>query len=383
MADKRDFYEVLGVEKGANDDELKKAYRKKAKLYHPDLHPGDAEAEKNFKEINEAYEVLSDKDKRARYDQFGHAGVDPNFGAGAGGGNPFGGGFGGFDFGDLGDIFGSMFGGGFGGGANPNAPRRGSDTEASVTISFEEAAKGCKKKIKVTRIEKCEDCSGSGAEKGTSAQTCSVCRGTGRISVSQRTPFGVMQTQRACDRCGGRGKTIEKPCKTCNGKGLVRKTSEREFEIPAGIDDGQAFRISGAGNAGVNGGPNGNLIIEVNVRPHPIFERQGYDVYCEIPVTFAQATLGAEIVVPTLDGKVKFNIHEGTQPGEKFKLRDKGIKRLNSSQKGDQYVIIMVEVPKDLSREQKQKLKEFDSVCSDKNYNKKKSFFDKVKDLFD
>ena len=383
MADKRDFYEVLGVEKGANDDELKKAYRKKAKLYHPDLHPGDAEAEKNFKEINEAYEVLSDKDKRARYDQFGHAGVDPNFGAGGGGGNPFGGGFGGFDFGDLGDIFGSMFGGGFGGGANPNAPRRGSDTETSVTISFEEAAKGCKKKIKVTRIEKCEDCSGSGAEKGTSAQTCSVCRGTGRISVSQRTPFGVMQTQRACDRCGGRGKTIEKPCKTCNGKGLVRKTSEREIEIPAGIDDGQAFRISGQGNAGVNGGPNGNLIIEVNVRPHPIFERQGYDVFCKIPVTFAQAALGAEIVVPTLDGKVKFNIHEGTQPGEQFKLRDKGIKRLNSSGKGDQYVIIAVEVPKDLSREQKQKLKEFEEVCTDKNYDKKKSFFDKVKDLFD
>ncbi|MBR6743529.1 MAG: molecular chaperone DnaJ [Clostridia bacterium] len=383
MADKRDFYEVLGVEKGANDDELKKAYRKKAKLYHPDLHPGDAEAEKNFKEINEAYEVLSDKDKRARYDQFGHAGVDPNFGTGGGGGNPFGGGFGGFDFGDLGDIFGSMFGGGFGGGANPNAPRRGSDTETSVTISFEEAAKGCKKKIKVTRIEKCEDCSGSGAEKGTSAQTCSVCRGTGRISVSQRTPFGVMQTQRACDRCGGRGKTIEKPCKTCNGKGLVRKTSEREIEIPAGIDDGQAFRISGQGNAGVNGGPNGNLIIEVNVRPHPIFERQGYDVFCKIPVTFAQAALGAEIVVPTLDGKVKFNIHEGTQPGEQFKLRDKGIKRLNSSGKGDQYVIIAVEVPKDLSREQKQKLKEFEEVCTDKNYDKKKSFFDKVKDLFD
>jgi len=383
VADKRDFYEVLGVEKGANDDELKKAYRKKAKLYHPDLHPGDAEAEKNFKEINEAYEVLSDKDKRARYDQFGHAGVDPNFGAGGGGGNPFGGGFGGFDFGDLGDIFGSMFGGGFGGGANPNAPRRGSDTETSVTISFEEAAKGCKKKIKVTRIEKCEDCSGSGAEKGTSAQTCSVCRGTGRISVSQRTPFGVMQTQRACDRCGGRGKTIEKPCKTCNGKGLVRKTSEREIEIPAGIDDGQAFRISGQGNAGVNGGPNGNLIIEVNVRPHPIFERQGYDVFCKIPVTFAQAALGAEIVVPTLDGKVKFNIHEGTQPGEQFKLRDKGIKRLNSSGKGDQYVIIAVEVPKDLSREQKQKLKEFEEVCTDKNYDKKKSFFDKVKDLFD
>ena len=383
MADKKDFYEVLGVEKGASDDELKKAYRKRAKLYHPDLHPGDAEAEKNFKEINEAYEVLSDKEKRARYDQFGHAGVDPNFGAGQGG-NPFGGGFGGFDFGDLGDIFGSMFGGGFGGGTgNPNAPRRGSDTESSVTISFEEAAKGTKKKIKITRIEKCDECSGSGAEKGCSPVTCSTCRGSGRITVQQRTPFGVMQTQRACDRCGGKGKTIEKPCKLCGGKGLIRKTSEREIEIPAGIDDGQAFRISGQGNAGVNGGPNGNLIVEVNVRPHPIFERQGYDVFCKIPVTFAQAALGAEIIVPTLDGKVKFNIHEGTQPGEQFKLRDKGIKHLNSYGKGDQYVIIAVEVPKDLNREQKQKLKDFEDACTDKNYDKKKSFFDKVKDLFD
>ena len=383
MADKRDFYEVLGVEKGVSEDELKKAYRKKAKLYHPDLHPGDAEAEKSFKEVNEAYEVLSDKEKRARYDQFGHAGVDPNFGAG-GGGNPFGGGFGGFDFGDLGDIFGSMFGGGFGGGGgNPNAPRRGSDAEASVTISFEEAAKGCKKKIKVTRIEKCADCSGSGAEKGSSPVTCSACRGTGRITVNQRTPFGVMQTQRACDHCGGRGKTIEKPCKTCNGKGLIRKTSEREVEIPAGIDDRQAFKISGGGNAGANGGPSGNLVVEVNVRPHPIFERDGYDVYCEIPITFAQATLGAEIVVPTLDGKVKFNIHEGTQSGERFKLRDKGIKRPGSFQKGDQYVIISVEVPKDLTKEQKQKLKEFEAALDEKNYNKKKSFFDKVKDLFD
>ncbi len=381
MADKRDFYEVLGVQKGASDDEIKKAYRKQAKLYHPDLHPGDAEAEKKFKEVAEAYEVLSDKDKKARYDQFGHAGVDPNFGAGAGGGNPFGGGFGGFDFGDLGDIFGSMFGGG--GGRNPNAPRRGSDVEQSIVISFEEAAKGCKKTIKVTRIADCKDCGGSGAEKGTSPVTCTNCRGTGRVTVQQRTPFGVMQTQRACDRCGGVGKTIEKPCKTCNGKGKIRHTVDREVEIPAGIDDGQAFSIRGAGNVGMNGGPSGDLIIEISVRPHPFFERSGYDVYCEIPVTFAQAALGAEITVPTLDGKVKFNIHEGTQPGEKFKLRDKGIKRLNYSGKGDQFVIINVEIPKDLSKKQKELLKAFDEATDDKNYNKKKSFFDKVKDMFD
>ncbi len=383
MADKRDYYEVLGVDKSVGEDELKKAYRKKAKQYHPDLHPGDAEAEKNFKEVNEAYEVLSDKDKKARYDQFGHAGVDPNFGAG-GGGSPFGGGFGGFDFGDLGDIFGSMFGGGFGGGGrNPNAPRRGSDVEVNIVLSFEEAAKGCKKTIKVTRIENCDECSGSGAEKGTSPKTCPTCGGSGRVSVQQRTPFGVVQTQRGCDTCGGRGKTIDKPCKKCQGKGKIRRTVDREVEIPAGIDDGQAFSIRGGGNAGINGGNSGDLIVGVSLRPHPFFERDGFDVYCEIPITFAQAALGAEIVVPTLDGKVKFNIHEGTQPGEKFKLRDKGIKRLNYSGKGDQYVIINVEVPKDLSKKQKELLKAFDEATDDKNYKKKKSFFDKVKDLFD
>ncbi len=383
MADKRDYYEVLGVDKNISDDELKKAYRKKAKLYHPDLHPGDAEAEKNFKEVNEAYEVLSDKDKRSRYDQFGHAGVDPNFNPGGAGG--FGGGFGGFDFGDLGDIFGSMFGGGFGGGSrsNPNAPRRGSDLEQSVTISFEEAAKGCKKTIKITRIEKCENCGGSGAKKGTSPVSCGACGGRGKVNVTQRTPFGVVQTQTACDKCGGKGKIISDPCEVCNGKGLIRKTTEKTVDIPAGIDDGQAFRLSGEGNCGLNGGPNGNLIVYVNIRPHPIFERQGYDVYCEIPVTFVQAALGAEITVPTLYGKVKLNIHEGTQAGDMFKLRDKGIKRLNYSGKGDQYVKIAVEIPKELSKEQKQILKDFDAKTSDKNYKKNKSFFDKVKDLFD
>ncbi len=384
MADKRDYYEVLGVEKGATDDEIKKAYRKKAKLYHPDLHPGDAEAERNFKEVAEAYEVLSDKDKKARYDQFGHAGVDPNFGAGQGG-NPFGGGFGGgFDFGDLGDIFGSMFGGGFGGGGrNPNAPRRGGDVESHIVISFEEAAKGCKKTIKITKIDNCSECGGSGAEKGSSPVTCTACRGTGRVTVQQRTPFGMVQTQRACEKCSGMGKTIDKPCKLCQGKGKIRHTVDRDIDIPAGIDNGQAVSMRGEGNVGSNGGPSGDLIVEISVRPHPFFERNGFDVYCEIPVTFAQAALGAEIIVPTLEGKVKFNIHEGTQPGEKFKLRDKGIKRLNYSGKGDQYVIINVEVPKDLSKKQKELLRDFDNATDDKNYNKKKSFFDKVKEMFD
>ena len=381
--DKRDYYEVLGVDKSVNDDDLKKAYRKAAKKYHPDLNPGDKTAEQKFKEVNEAYEVLSDKEKRARYDQFGHAGVDPNFGAGGGG---FGGGFGGFgDFGDLGDIFGSIFGGGFGGGGrqrDPNAPRRGNDTSAAVNLSFEEAAKGCKKTVKVTKIDNCDDCKGTGCEKGTSAKTCPVCHGSGRVSSVQRTPFGQMQTQTVCNNCHGTGKIIDKPCHTCAGKGRIRHTVEKTVEIPAGIDDGQVLSVRGGGDAGVNGGPSGDLRVAVNVRPHPIFERDGFDVYCEIPITFTEAALGAEITVPTLDGKVKFQIHEGTQPGDEFKLRGKGIQRLNYVGKGDQYVKITVEVPKDLSKEQKQKLKEFDSVSTEQNYKKKKSFIDKAKDFF-
>ena len=378
--DKRDYYEVLGVDKSASEDDLKKAYRKAAKKYHPDLNPGDAEAEKCFKEVNEAYEVLSDSEKRARYDQFGHAGVDPNFGAGGG----YGGGFTG-DFGDLGDIFSSFFGGGFGGGGarrNPNAPRRGNDTAASVNLSFEEAAKGCKKTVKITKIDNCDECGGTGAEKGSSPKTCPVCHGSGQVASTQRTPFGVMQTQKVCDHCHGSGKIIDNPCRKCAGKGRIRHTVDKMVDIPAGIDDGQIINLRGGGDAGVNGGPAGDLRINVNVRPHPIFERDGFDVYCEIPITFTQAALGAEITVPTLDGKVKFTIHEGTQPGDEFKLRGKGIQRLNYSGKGDQYVKINVEVPKDLSKAQKEKLKEFDSVTDDKNYKKRKSFMDKVKDFF-
>ena len=379
---KRDYYEVLGVDKSVNDDDLKKAYRKAAKKYHPDLHPGDAEAEKSFKEVNEAYEVLSDKEKRARYDQFGHAGVDPNFGAGQGGGF---GGFGGFgDFGDLGDIFGSIFGGGFSGGRrqSPNAPRRGNDASSAVNISFEEAAKGCKKTVKVTKIDNCPDCGGSGSAAGSNVKTCPVCHGSGQVSTVQRTPFGQMQTQSVCHNCNGSGKIIDNPCRKCAGKGRIRHTVEREVEIPAGIDDGQVISVRGGGDAGVNGGPSGDLRISVNVRPHPIFERVGYDVFCEIPITFTQAALGAEIVVPTLEGKVKFTIHEGTQPGDEFKLRGKGIQRVNYSGKGDQYVKIIVEVPKDLSKSQKEKLRDFDTATDDKNYKKRKGFLDKVKDFF-
>lgn len=381
--EKRDYYEVLGVDKSVSDDELKKAYRKMAKKYHPDLNPGNKEAEQKFKEVNEAYEVLSDKEKRARYDQFGHAGVDPNFGAGAGGG-AYGGGFTG-DFGDLGDIFSSFFGGGFGGGgrrANPNAPRRGNDTAAAVNLSFEEAAKGCRKAVKVTKIENCKECGGTGAEKGSTPKTCPVCHGSGQVSATQRTPFGVMQTQKVCDNCHGSGKIIDKPCHTCAGKGRIRHTVEQTVDIPAGIDDGQIINVRGGGDAGANGGPSGDLRINVNVRPHPIFEREGYDVYCQIPITFTQAALGDEVIVPTLDGKVKLNIHEGTQPGDEFKLRGKGIQRLNYSGRGDQYVKVVVEVPKELSKAQKDKLKEFEALTGEKNYKTRKSFTDKIKRFF-
>ena len=382
MAEKRDYYEVLGVDKSAGDDEIKKAYRKMAKKYHPDLHPGDAEAEKNFKEVNEAYEILSDSEKKARYDQFGHAGVDPNFGAGQGGA-----GFGGFgDFGDLGDIFGSFFGGGFGGfgggRSNPNAPRKGSDTSASVVLDFEEAAKGCVKKIKVTRIENCTECSGTGAKKGSSPKVCPTCSGSGQVFVTQRTPFGTMQSATACNQCRGTGKIIDDPCDLCNGKGRIRHTTEREINIPAGIDDGQTLNVRGGGDAGINGGPDGDLRVHVSVRPHPIFIRDGFDIYCEVPITFAQAALGAEITVPTLDGKVKFTIHEGTQPGDEFKLRDKGIKKLHYSGRGDQYVKIIVEVPRNLNKTQKDALKNFDSSTDDGCYKKRKDFFDRIKKLF-
>ena len=381
MAGKRDYYEVLGVDKSADDATIKKAYRNLAKKYHPDLNPDNKEAEKKFKEVNEAYEVLSDSEKKARYDQFGHAGVDPNFGAGgAGGGSPFGGGFG-----DFGDIFSDLFGGAFGGSrrSNPNAPRRGADTAARITISFEEAAKGCQKTIKVTHIENCSACGGSGAKNGTSPKTCPHCHGSGQEVVQQRTPFGVMQTQRPCSHCGGKGKIIDSPCEKCSGKGKVRITREQTVNIPAGIDDMQVLNVRGQGDAGSNGGPNGDLRIEVNVRPHPIFERDGFDVYVEVPVTFVQASLGAEISVPTLDGKVKFKIHEGTQSGDEFKLAGKGIKRINSSGRGNQYVKINVEIPRNLSKEQKELLKQFDKKSDEKNYKQRKSFFDKLKNMFE
>ncbi|MCI9575541.1 MAG: molecular chaperone DnaJ [Clostridiales bacterium] len=374
MADKRDYYEVMGVPKNASDDEVKKAYRKLAKEYHPDLNPGDKNAEAKFKEVNEAYEVLSDKDKRARYDQFGHAGVDPNFGGGAGG-SPFQGDF------DFGDIFNSVFGGfgGFGGRqANPNAPRRGSDAEAVIDVTFEEAAKGCKKTITYQRVEDCADCHGSGAKAGTSPATCSNCSGTGQVRVNQRTPFGVVQTMRTCDKCKGKGKIIDSPCKSCGGTGKNRRQKTLEINVPAGVADDQLLRVSGQGNAGINGGPTGDLLLGIHVHPHPIFERKGNDIWCEIPITFTQAALGDEVVVPTLDGDVSYQVHEGTQPGDIFKLKNKGIENLTGRGRGDQYVRVMIEVPKNLSKEQKEILQQFEATSSDKNYQKRKSFREKL-----
>ncbi len=378
MADKRDYYEVLGVEKGVSDDELKKAFRKQAKMYHPDLHPNDKEAEAKFKEVNEAYEVLSDKEKRARYDRFGFAGVDPSYNTSSTAySNPFGQEI------DINDIFNSFF-GGFGGSSarNRNAPRKGSDVETSVTITFEEAAKGCKKEIQYDIVDTCKECGGSGAEKGTNLKTCPNCNGNGQVTVNKRTPFGVVQTTQTCDKCRGKGKIIETPCKKCSGAGRTRTTKTVTVTVPAGIGQDQILNVGGHGNSGYNGGPSGDLHVYINVKRHDIFERKGDDVWCEIPLTFTQAALGHEVTVPTLDGKVSYNVHAGTQPGDVFKLRGKGIPHLNGKGRGDQYVKVTIEVPRNLNAEQKKALQNFDSLCQSANYQKSTSFFEKVKKLF-
>lgn len=382
MADKRDYYEVLGVSKDASADDLKKAYRKLAKQYHPDMNPGDKTAEAKFKEVNEAYEVLNDPAKRQRYDQFGHAGVDPSYGAG---GSGFGGagGFGGFD---VGDIFESFFGGSFGGFGgssrtrNPNAPIRGNDINVTIGLSFMEAAKGCKQKIQIQRLEQCETCGGTGAKKGTSPETCSECGGTGQVKVQQRTPIGIIQTTRTCSRCNGKGKVIKEPCSDCRGMGRVRHSRTLEVSVPAGIDDGQTFMLRGQGDQGINGGPAGDVNIMVTLRPDELFERDGFDVWCDIPITFSQAVLGDEITVPTIDGKVKYEVPEGTQSGTVFRLRNKGIQYVNGRGRGDQYVKVNIEVPRNLSSKQKDVLKDFEKLSSDKNYEKRKTFFDRLKD---
>ena len=372
MAEKRDYYEVLGVSRQATDDEIKKAYRTLAKKYHPDLNPGDKEAEAKFKEAGEAYEVLSNAEKRRRYDQFGFAGVDPSYTAGAGGYGGAGGAAQGFGFDDIGDIFESFFGGGgfsgFGGSTrtrNPNAPIKGSNVEITIPLSFMEAVKGCQKTITIKRLEVCSDCGGTGTEKGSAVETCPDCHGSGQVTVQQRTPFGVMQTVRTCPHCGGKGKIIKNPCKKCGGKGRVRVTRKLDINIPAGIDDGQTFLVRGQGDHGINNGPAGDVAVTVTVRPDPLFERDGFNIWCEVPITYTQAVLGDEITVPTVDGKVSYMSY------------------VNGGGRGDQYVKVSIEVPKNLSGKQKELLKEFDKLSSDKNFEKRKGFFDKLKDMFD
>ena len=347
---KRDYYEVLGVSKGASEEEIKKAYKKLARKYHPDMNPGDKEAEEKFKEVNEANEVLSDPEKKARYDQFGFAGVDPSYGAGAGGGAY---GAGGFD--------------------------RGESLRTSVTISFEEAAFGCEKEISIERVEQCDTCRGTGCEKGTTAEVCPDCRGTGMVQQRRQTPLGFMSTSAPCGRCGGKGRIIHQPCKACHGSGQLRRRKTLKVTIPAGIDNGQTISLRGQGNAGRNGGPAGDLLIVIAVRPHEIFRREGTSVLCEAPITFTQAVLGAELEIPTIDGKVKYSIPEGTQSGTTFRLKGKGIPGLNGRARGDQYVTVYIETPRNLNREQKEALRKFSDTLGESNYEQRKSFFGKFK----
>lgn len=376
MADnKRDYYEVLGVQKGASEDEIKKAYRSLAKKYHPDMNPGNAEAEVKFKEVNEAYAVLSDSEKRSKYDRFGHDAFDPTSGGGGYGGF---GGFSGVDF-DFGDIFSSFFGGGStSSSSRANAPIEGDDVGARISISFEEAAFGCKKEVSFARIENCSDCGGSGAENESDIEKCPECRGTGRVTVRQQTMLGYMQTQRSCQRCAGRGKIIKSPCKNCNGKGRVRLNKKLEVNIPSGIDDRQNIILRGQGSSGLNGGPSGNLIIEVRVREDKIFRREGNNIYCEVPISFAEATLGAEIDIPILGGgSEKYRIPEGTQSGSEFTLRGKGIPDINSKRKGDLIITVAVETPRNLNSKQKELLTAFAESLGENNSSKKQSFFKK------
>lgn len=381
MADKRDYYEVLGVSKTATDDELKKAYRKLAKQYHPDLHPGDKEAEAKFKEINEAYEILSDADKRAKYDQYGFAAFDPNSGFGG-----FDGGFGGFD--DLGDILGSIFGGGFGGFGGGfggggqrrnNGPRKGENVRVNLTLDFEEAVFGCKKEIPVNMVETCPDCKGTGCAEGTHPETCPDCGGRGTVVRTQRTAMGMMQSTSQCPRCNGRGQVIHTPCPTCKGNGRIRKKKTVSVNIPAGIDNGQTVSLRGLGNEGVNGGAPGDLLVTVTVRAHALFERDGSSILLDLPISYAQAVLGAEVTVPTLTGKVKLTIPEGTDTGTTFRLKGKGVPFLRGNGSGDQFVTVNIETPKKLNDPQKEALRKFAEAMDEPVAAEKKRGFGKKK----
>lgn len=380
MADKRDYYEVLGLQKGASDNDIKKAFRKMAMKYHPDKNPGDKVAEEKFKEINEAYAVLSDPEKKEKYDRFGHAGVDPNsgFGGGAGG---FGG-FGGFE--DIFDMFGGAF-GGFGGGSRGrrnNGPRKGSDLQKAVTITFEEAAFGTKKEIRLNKYVKCKTCGGSGAAPGTSKKSCAKCGGTGEIRTAQRTPLGTFQSVSPCPDCNGTGEINETPCPDCGGSGKTRDNVTISVNIPAGVDNDSVIPIKGQGEPGVNGGPDGDLYIVINVEPHKIFERRGQDLWLEIPITFDQAALGDDIIVPTLEGKVSYKVPSGTQPDTIFRLKGKGIKSVRGNRKGDLYVKVNLEVPTKLNSKQKKAISAMAEKVTGECYQKKSSFLDSLKEFF-
>ena len=394
MADKRDYYEVLGLKKGATEDEIKSAYRKMAMKYHPDRNPGDKTAEENFKEVNEAYGILSDPDKKSKYDRFGHAGVDPNSGFGGAGGF---GGFGGFDFGgtgggawngsfeDIFDMFGGMFGGGgFSGGATrrKTGPQRGRDLQRNITIEFEEAAFGAKKEISVTKMVKCKKCNGEGTAPGTQKRTCGKCNGTGSVTSVQSTAFGQFQSTRACPDCKGTGSIIDTPCPDCGGQGTLKKTIKINVDIPAGVDNGSVIPIKGQGEPGGNNGPAGDLYIVIEVKPHKMFKRSGSDLYLSVPISFDQAALGAKITVPTLDKKVEYTVPAGTQPNTVFRLKNKGIKNLRTGKPGDLYVEVTLEVPTKLNAQQKKSIEEMAEKVDKSCYQEKSSFAQKLKDVF-
>lgn len=366
---KRDYYEVLGVGKDASPDDIKKAYRKLARQYHPDVNKA-ADAEQQFKEVKEAYEVLSDDQKRAAYDQFGH--VDPNQGMG--------GGFNGADFGGFGDIFDMFFGGGQR--RNPNAPQRGSDLQYSLTIEFKEAVFGKEMDLQIPRTENCDTCHGSGAKPGTKPETCRVCGGTGQQEVVQNTPFGRIVNRRTCSACGGQGKIVKEKCATCHGAGKIKKTRKIHVKIPAGVDDGAQLRVSGEGEAGTRGGPPGDLYIVIRVKAHDFFEREGDDIFCEVPLTFAQAALGDEIEIPTLTEKVKLKIPAGTQTGTYFRLKGKGVPRLRGYGQGDQHVKVVVVTPTHLSDEQKDLLREFAAMNGEHTHEQQQTIFERMKKAF-
>lgn len=386
MADKRDYYEVLGVDRGADESAIKSAYRKLAKKYHPDVNPGDKEAEKKFKEATEAYSVLSDPQKRRQYDQFGHAAFEQG-GGGAGGFDGFGG-FGGFSGGDMGDIFGDIFGDLFGGGRRRpnNGPMKGANVHASVRITFEEAVFGCEKELDLTLKDVCETCHGTGAKPGTSPETCSKCHGTGQVVYTQQSMFGTIQNVQTCPDCHGTGKVIKDRCPDCRGTGFISNRKKIKVTIPAGIDNGQSIRIREKGEPGTNGGPRGDLMVEVVVARHPIFQRQDMNIFSTAPITFAQAALGGEVRISTVDGDVMYDIKPGTQTDTKVRLKGKGVPSLrNKNVRGDHYVTLVVQVPTKLNEEAKEALRKFDEACGNRppSGEKKKKFGEKLKDIFE